>query len=88
MTHTLLRLGVRILGEVSQAAAETLRLADHIFIEELRKAGWCEKTSHAFAVFLPVKSVGVTGDGRRHEPVIACDGDHRLHDCAVGASAV
>jgi GMP synthase (glutamine-hydrolysing) len=64
-------LGVRILGEVTRAAAETLRLADHIFIEELRKAGWYEKTSQAFAVFLPVKSVGVTGDGRRHEPVIA-----------------
>jgi GMP synthase (glutamine-hydrolysing) len=64
-------LGVRILAEVTQAAAETLRLADHIFIEELRKAGWYEKTSQAFAVFLPVKSVGVTGDGRRHEPVIA-----------------
>jgi len=64
-------LGVRILGEVTQAAADTLRLADHIFIEELRKAGWYEKTSQAFAVFLPVKSVGVTGDGRRHDPVIA-----------------
>ena len=64
-------LGVRILGEVTPAAADTLRLADHIFIEELRKAGWYEKTSQAFAVFLPVKSVGVTGDGRRHEPVIA-----------------
>ena len=50
---------------------DTLRLADHIFIEELRKAGWYENTSQAFAVFLPVKSVGVTGDGRRHEPVIA-----------------
>jgi GMP synthase (glutamine-hydrolysing) len=64
-------LGVRILGEVTQAAADTLRLADHIFIEELRRAGWYERTSQAFAVFLPVKSVGVTGDGRRHEPVIA-----------------
>jgi GMP synthase (glutamine-hydrolysing) len=64
-------LGVRILGEVTQAAADTLRLADHIFIEELRKDGWYEKTSQAFAVFLPVKSVGVTGDGRRHDPVIA-----------------
>jgi GMP synthase (glutamine-hydrolysing) len=64
-------LGVRILGEVTQAAADTLRLADHIFIEELRKSGWYDKTSQAFAVFLPVKSVGVTGDGRRHEPVIA-----------------
>ena len=64
-------LGVRILGEVTQPAAETLRHADHIFIEELRKSGWYEKTSQAFAVFLPVKSVGVTGDGRRHDPVIA-----------------
>ncbi len=64
-------LGVRILGEVTADAAETLRLADHIFIEELRKAGWYDRTSQAFAVFLPVKSVGVTGDGRRHEPVIA-----------------
>jgi GMP synthase (glutamine-hydrolysing) len=64
-------LGVRILGEVTQAAADTLRLADHIFIEELRRAGWYDKTSQAFAVFLPVKSVGVTGDGRRYEPVIA-----------------
>jgi GMP synthase (glutamine-hydrolysing) len=64
-------LGVRILGEVTEVAAETLRLADHIFIEELRKAGWYDKTSQAFAVFLPVKSVGVTGDGRRHDPVIA-----------------
>jgi GMP synthase (glutamine-hydrolysing) len=64
-------LGVRILGEVTQAAAETLRLADHIFIEELRKAGWYDRTSQAFAVFLPVRSVGVAGDGRRYEPVIA-----------------
>ena len=64
-------LGVRILGEVTQAAADTLRLADHIFIEELRKSGWYDKTSQAFAVFLPVKSVGVTGDGRRYDPVIA-----------------
>ena len=64
-------LGVRILGEVTKQAADTLRLADHIFIEELRRAGWYEKTSQAFAVYLPVKSVGVTGDGRRYEPVIA-----------------
>jgi GMP synthase (glutamine-hydrolysing) len=64
-------LGVRILGAVTKAAADTLRLADHIFIDELRKAGWYDKTSQAFAVFLPVKSVGVTGDGRRYEPVIA-----------------
>ena len=64
-------LGVRILGEVTKQAAHTLRLADHIFIEELRRAGWYDKTSQAFAVYLPVKSVGVTGDGRRYEPVIA-----------------
>ena len=64
-------LGVRILGEVTMAAADTLRKADHIFIEELRRAGWYERTSQAFAVFLPVKSVGGTGDGRRHAPVIA-----------------
>ena len=64
-------LGVRILGEVTEAAANTLRLADHIFIHELRRAGWYEKTSQAFAVYLPVKSVGVTGDGRRYAPVIS-----------------
>ena len=64
-------LGVRILGEVTSAAAETLRLADNIFIEELKRADWYGRTSQAFAVFLPVRSVGVAGDGRRHEPVIA-----------------
>jgi len=64
-------LGVRILGEVTRTAADTLRRADAIFIEELRKAGWYDRVSQAFAVFLPVKSVGVTGDGRRHAPVIA-----------------
>jgi GMP synthase (glutamine-hydrolysing) len=64
-------LGVRILGAVDKPSADTLRRADHIFIEELRKAGWYDQTSQAFAVFLPVKSVGVTGDGRRYEPVIA-----------------
>ena len=64
-------LGVRILGEVSPQAAETLRLADHIFIEELQRAGWYGKVSQAFAVFLPVRSVGVAGDGRRHDPVVA-----------------
>jgi GMP synthase (glutamine-hydrolysing) len=64
-------LAVRILGAVSKPAADTLRAADAIFIDELRKSGWYDKTSQAFAVFLPVKSVGVTGDGRRYEPVIA-----------------
>jgi GMP synthase (glutamine-hydrolysing) len=64
-------LGVRILGEVKKEYADILRLADHIFIEELRKAGLYDKTSQAFTVFLPVKSVGVTGDGRRYEYVVA-----------------
>ncbi len=64
-------LGVRILGAVDKPSADTLRRADAIFIDELRKSGWYDKTSQAFAVFLPVKSVGVTGDGRRYEPVIA-----------------
>jgi GMP synthase (glutamine-hydrolysing) len=64
-------LGVRILGQVKKNYADLLRLADHIFIEELRKHDLYEKTSQAFAVFLPVKSVGVTGDGRRYDYVIA-----------------
>ena len=64
-------LGVRILGEVKKEYADELRLADNIFIEELRKHDLYDKTSQAFAVFLPVKSVGVTGDGRRYEYVIA-----------------
>jgi GMP synthase (glutamine-hydrolysing) len=51
--------------------ADILRRAGVIFIEELRNAGWYEKTSQAFAVFLPVKSVGVVGDGRRYEYVVA-----------------
>jgi GMP synthase (glutamine-hydrolysing) len=64
-------LGVRILGEVKQQYADLLRRADAIFIEELRAAGWYEKTSQAFAVFLPIKSVGVMGDGRTYEYVVA-----------------
>ncbi len=64
-------LGVRILGEVKQEYADILRQADHIFIEELYKADWYDKVSQAFAVFLPVKSVGVVGDARRYEHVIA-----------------
>ena len=64
-------LGVRILEEVTAEVADTLRKADAIFIHELRKADWYDQVSQAFAVFLPVKSVGVMGDGRRHEPVIA-----------------
>ena len=64
-------LGVRILGEVKREYAELLARADAIFIEELRKAGLYAKTSQAFAVFLPVKSVGVVGDARAYEWVIA-----------------
>ena len=64
-------LGVRILGEVKKEYAEVLREADAIFIEELHNADWYHKTSQAFAVFLPVKSVGVVGDARRYEWVIA-----------------
>lgn len=63
-------LGVRILGVVKKKYADILRLADAIFIEELRKADLYDKVSQAFAVFLPVKSVGVMGDGRRYDYVI------------------
>lgn len=64
-------LGVRILGEIKQEYAEILRKADAIFIEELRAAKLYERVSQAFAVFLPVKSVGVMGDGRQYGYVIA-----------------
>ena len=64
-------LGVRILGEVKKEYADLLRQADHIYLEELRAAGLYDKVSQAFAVFLPVKSVGVVGDARRYEYVIA-----------------
>ena len=64
-------LGVRILGEVHKEYADTLRLADHIFIDELRAADLYDKVSQAFAVFLPVRSVGVVGDNRHYAHVIA-----------------
>ncbi len=70
-------LGVRILGEVKKEFADLLRRADAIFIEELRNTkdtdgvSWYDKTAQAFAVFLPVKSVGVMGDGRTYEYVVA-----------------
>jgi len=64
-------LGVRILGEVKPEYADLLRRADAIFIDELRASGWYEKTAQAFAVFIPVKSVGVMGDGRTYEHVVA-----------------
>ena len=71
-------LGVRILGEVKKEYADLLRRADAIFIEELRSTiepnsgkSWYDLTSQAFAVFLPVKSVGVMGDGRTYDYVVA-----------------
>jgi GMP synthase (glutamine-hydrolysing) len=64
-------LGVRILGAVTKEFAEILRQADDIFISELRAQGWYDKVSQAFAVFLPVRSVGVMGDGRSYDYVIA-----------------
>lgn len=64
-------LGVRVLGEIRKEYCDVLRKADAIFIEELRRAGWYDKVSQAFAVFLPVKSVGVVGDARRYAWVIA-----------------
>lgn len=64
-------LGVRILGEVKEEYCEILRRADAIYIEELYESGHYDKISQAFAVFLPVKSVGVMGDGRTYEYVVA-----------------
>ena len=83
-------LAVRILGEVKREYAELLRRADHIFIEELRRHELYQRTSQAFAVFLPVRSVGVMGDARRYDYVIALRAveTDRLHDRALGPSAV
>ena len=64
-------LGVRILGAIDKSHADVLRRADAIFIEELRRHGLYDQVSQAFAVFLPVRSVGVMGDGRRYDHVIA-----------------
>ena len=64
-------LGVRVLGEIKREFVEKLQLADNIFIEELIKQDLYDEVSQAFAVFLPVKSVGVMGDGRRYDYVIA-----------------
>ena len=63
-------LGVRILGEVTKEKTSILKEADHIFIEELIKADLYDKVSQAFAVHLPIKSVGVVGDERRYAEVI------------------
>ncbi len=64
-------LGVRILGEVTHERADLLRRADAIFIAELRAAGWYDRVAQAFAVFLPLRSVGVMGDGRTYEHAVA-----------------
>jgi GMP synthase (glutamine-hydrolysing) len=64
-------LGVRILGEVKKEYADLLRLADHIFIEELRKNNLYDEVSQAFTVFLPVRSVGVMGDSRKYDYVVS-----------------
>jgi GMP synthase (glutamine-hydrolysing) len=64
-------LGVRVLGEVRREFVQLLQRADRIFVDELRKQDLYNKTSQAFAVFLPVRSVGVMGDGRRYDYVIA-----------------
>jgi GMP synthase (glutamine-hydrolysing) len=64
-------LGVRILGEVKKEYADLLRRADAIFIEELHKADLYNKVSQAFTVFLPVRSVGVMGDGRKYDWVVS-----------------
>jgi GMP synthase (glutamine-hydrolysing) len=64
-------LGVRILGAIDKKQVELLQRADDIFIHELRASGWYDKTAQAFAVFLPVRSVGVMGDGRTYENVVA-----------------
>jgi GMP synthase (glutamine-hydrolysing) len=64
-------LGVRVLGEIKREYVALLQLADDIFIDELRKHDLYDKTSQAFAVFLPVRSVGVMGDGRRYDFVVA-----------------
>jgi GMP synthase (glutamine-hydrolysing) len=64
-------LGVRILGEVKKEYIDLLQRADDVFIKELRNSGWYDKTAQAFTVFIPVKSVGVMGDGRTYEHVVA-----------------
>ncbi|POY45198.1 GMP synthase (glutamine-hydrolyzing) [Avibacterium gallinarum] len=64
-------LGVRVLGEVKKEYCDLLRRADAIFIEELYNSGWYYKVSQAFTVFLPVKSVGVMGDGRKYDWVVS-----------------
>jgi GMP synthase (glutamine-hydrolysing) len=64
-------LAVRCLGEITKAKLDTLRAVDTIFLDELHQAGWYRQTSQAFAVLLPVQSVGVMGDGRTYENTVA-----------------
>ncbi len=64
-------LGVRVLGEVKKEYLDLLRRADAIFMEELNASGWYDRVSQAFTVFLPVRSVGVMGDGRSYDYVVA-----------------
>lgn len=64
-------LAVRVLGEVKKEYVDKLRYADAILIDELYKNNWYEKVSQAFVVFLPVKSVGVLGDARHYDHVVA-----------------
>jgi hypothetical protein len=82
-------MGVRILGEVKKPYADLLREADAIFIDELRAAGLYQQVSQAFAVYLPVKSVGVVGNARRYEHVIALRAVETIDFMtALGASAL
>ncbi len=64
-------LAIRVLGEVTPAALGTLRKADAIYLEEIREAGLYDEIWQAFAVFLPIRSVGVMGDGRTYDNVVA-----------------
>lgn len=64
-------LAIRILGPVTRAQVEILQQADAIYIEEIRKAGYYDEISQAFAVLLPVRAVGVQGDKRTYDQVIA-----------------
>jgi GMP synthase (glutamine-hydrolysing) len=64
-------LAIRVIGEITEGRLEILRNADSILLEEIRRAGFYEKIWQAFAVFLPVRTVGVMGDERTYENVIA-----------------
>ena len=72
---------ITLIDTVKKEFADTLRLADHIFIEELRNHDLYDKVSQAFVVFLPVKSVGVTGDGRRYNHVVSLRAVENARHC-------